>query len=263
MSKRYGFTEEFEKIRENLHFILVSPEFPGNIGAVARAIKTCGFKKLILVNPCDLNHLDLRMMAHRSIDIIENAKIVDSFDEAISDMCLTVGTTMRNRHFKFPFIDPKETALRLQDVARQHPVGIVFGRERTGLTNEELTKCHLHSSIATATQNPALNLSQAVMIYAYTFFDLHNTVEKSYSYDLASQNELEIYYEHLIDSMKRVNFVPRDGYDKFIIRVKRMLGRSMAEKRDVRLLHKLLQIFETRITDLEKMCQNHDKRDIF
>ncbi len=263
MPKRYGFTKEFETIRENLHFVLVSPESPGNIGAVARAIKTCGFKKLILVNPCDLNHLGLRMMAHRSIEIIENAKIVDSFDEAIADMHLTIGTTMRNRHFKFPFIGPKETAIRLQETARQYPVAIVFGRERTGLTNEELTKCHIHSSIATATQNPALNLSQAVMIYAYTFFEIQNVVEKNYTYDLASQNELEIYYQHLIDSLKRVNFLPRDGYDKFIIRVKRMLGRSMAEKRDVRLLHKLLQIFETRITDLEKMNQNHDKREIF
>lgn len=251
MKKRFEHSERFENIRRNLYFILVEPETPGNVGAVARAMKTCGFNRLILVRPCQLDHPELRMMAHRSLDIVENARIVDVYPEALAPLNLTVATTMRRRHFKFPFFTPQEISNKLLAVAQDHPVGIVFGRESTGLTNEELLQCHLHSTIPTATQNPALNLSQSVMIYAHTFFMHMNEAALSYEFNLASQYEQEKFYEHLVQALRMVNFVPRDGIDNFITRVRRLIGRSMAEKRDIRLLHKLLQIFETRIRELE------------
>jgi TrmH family RNA methyltransferase len=259
MTIRSGFSLLFEKIRTNIHFVLVEPESPGNVGSVARALKTCGFDNLVLVNPCDISDTEALMMAHRSTDILEKAQIVPDFDTAIGHMRLTVATTMRKRHFRFPFYSPDEIAEKFLQTAPDHPVAIVFGRERTGLTNEELTKCHLHSTITTATQNPSLNLAQSVMVYAYTFFQLQNTRSEYYKYDLASQYELEMFYEHLGKAMALVNFVPRDGIDNFVIRFKRLLGRALAEKRDVRLLHKLLQIFETRINDLE----NREDREIY
>jgi len=263
MTKRIDFSLVFKLLRENVHFILVEPESPGNVGSVARAMKTCGFNKLILVNPCDLDTPESRMMAHRSMDILKSARIFSSFNMAISDMRLTVGTTMRRRHFKFPFYTPEEIGKKFLETAPEHPVAIIFGRESSGLSNEELLKCHLHSTIPTATQNPALNLSQAVMIYAYTFFQCLNNLPVSYRYDLASQYELEKLYEHLVSSMDRVNFVPRDGIDNFIVRFKRLLGRSMAEKRDVRLLHKLLQIFETKITQLGNETGKDKEKSIY
>jgi len=263
MSQRLKLSEKFKQIRKNLNFILVEPEIPGNVGSVARALKTTGFKNLILVNPCDLSHPEVEWMAHRSIDIVNNAQIVSSFDEAIKDMRLTVATTMRKRHFKFPFFTPDELTGHFLSVGLEHPVAIVFGRERTGLTNEELLQCHLHSTIPTVTQNPSLNLSQAVMIYAYTFFLQINQVSTGYTYQLASQYEIEKFYEHLQLSLKQVNFVPRDGFDNFITRVKRLIGRSMAESRDIRLLHKILQIYETRINNLEKTANEKNKSNIF
>jgi tRNA C32,U32 (ribose-2'-O)-methylase TrmJ len=98
------------------------------------------------------------------------------------------------------------------------------------------------------------------MIYAYVFFQNQNTQSRYYKYDLASQHELETFYEHLAHATKLVNFVPRDGIDNFINRFKRLIGRSMAEKRDIRLLHKLLQIFETRIRDLEQDEENKGRK---
>lgn len=263
MKKSFPLSEKFKRISENLHFILVEPEGPGNVGAVARAMKTSGFKNLILINYNNIDHPDLRMMAHRSMGVIRQAKNYSSLQEAIGNMRLTVATTMRKRHFKFPFYNPQELCEKLLPVALDHPVAIVFGRERTGLTNEELLQCQIHSTIKTATQNPALNLSQAVMVYAHTLFLHLNQLEPEYNYDLASQYEIEKYYEHLLSSLKLVNFVPRDGYDEFITRVRRFIGRSMAESRDIRLLHKLLQIFETRIQDLEKLEKENSKRKIF
>lgn len=101
------------------------------------------------------------------------------------------------------------------------------------------------------------------MIYAHTFFLHLNQIEPDYKYDYASQYEIEKYYEHLLSALKMVNFIPRDGYDEFITRVRRFIGRSNAESRDIRLLHKLLQIFETRINDLEKSDNQQTKREIF
>ena len=102
------------------------------------------------------------------------------------------------------------------------------------------------------------------MIYAHTFYRMQNIKDSRYTYDLASQEELEKFYDHLRDSMKKVGFVPRDNYDNFITRFRRLLGRSLAEKRDVRLLHKLLQIFEKKIDDLQDKIKNQkDVKKIF
>ncbi len=252
MSKRTAFSDNFKKIRENLHFVLVEPDAPGNVGSVARALKTSGFEKLTLVNPCELDHPELRMFAHRSRDIVDNAQMVSSFEQAISDKHLVVATTMRKRSFRFPFYTPEEISEKILSVAIEQPVAIVFGSERNGLSNDQLLACHLHSSIPTATQNPSLNLAQSVMIYAHTFFMKMNEIDVSYAFELASQNELEKFYEHLQAALDSVHFVSRDGVENFITRFRRLIGRSMAEHRDVRLLHKLLQIFETRIHDMEK-----------
>lgn len=261
---RLPLSEKFLKLRENIYFVLVEPEVQGNIGATARAMKTCGFKNLILVNTQDQRHPEAVWLAHQSEDILDNAVNAKTFDEAIRDKRLVIGTTQRKRNFKFPFYTPEEVSEKIEDIALNHPVAIVFGRERNGLSNEELTKCHIHSTIQTATSKPALNLSQAVMVYAYTFFKLQNIKGRKYTYDVASQEELDQFYQHLQQSLNNVGFVPRDSMDNFTTRFKRLLGRAMAEKRDVRLLHKLLQIYEKRIEELEKLTGNQQtKKSIF
>jgi TrmH family RNA methyltransferase len=258
---RFPFKEAFKKISKNLYFILQEPESFGNIGASARALKTCGFSNLVLVNPkIDPGHPETLWLAHQSEEIVKNAIIVDSFEEAIADKRLVIGTTQRKRHFKFPLYSPEEISEKIQLIGEKHPVAIVFGRERTGLTNKELLQCHIHSSILTATNIPALNLAQSVMIYAHTFFRLQNMENVKYKFDLASQKELDIFYQHLFTSMENVGFVPRDSMDNFVSRFKRLLGRSLAEKRDVRLLHKLIQIYEERIGILEAKISKEDAK---
>ena len=258
--QRTPFNAIFEKIRNNTYFVLVEPEVEGNIGASARALKTSGFKNLILVNPKhDRKNPEAEWLAHRSEDILDKACIVPSLSDAIGDKRLVIATTQRRRHFKFPLYSPEEIAQKIEEVAHSHPVAIVFGRERTGLTNQELLKCHIHSTIITATTNPSLNLAQSVMIYAHTFFKAQNIKQAPQKYDLASQYEMEKLYQHLEESIRMVGFVPRDSYDDFITRFKRLLGRSLAEKRDVRLLHKLLQIYESRIAHLESQINGPTK----
>ena len=256
-NSRLPFSKHFEKVRENLFFVLVEPEIKGNIGASARAIKTCGFKNLILVNPqINPEQPETRWMAHQSEDILDNAQMFPTFSKAIGDKRLVIATTQRKRHFKFPLYTPEDISEKISEVALTHPVAIVFGRERTGLTNEELVQCHIHSTIITATSQPSLNLAQAVMIYAHTFFLNQNVKGSYYKYDLASQRELQFYYDHLQKSLEKVGFVPRDSMESFVTRFKRLIGRSLAEKRDVRMLHKILEIFEKRIDDLKSQIPN-------
>jgi tRNA (cytidine32/uridine32-2'-O)-methyltransferase len=264
IARRIPFKQEFNKIRNNIYFILVEPEASGNLGATARALKTTGFQNLILVNPkINLKIPQAFWMAHQSEDILNNATTVSKLDDILQTMHLVVGTTQRRRHFRFPLYTPEEIVDKMLGIALDQPLAIVFGRERYGLTNEELTKCHLHSTIPTATFKPSLNLAQAVMIYAYTFFTKLNGIAQFHTYNLASKQELDSFYQHLFSSLEDQGFVPRDSMDNFITRFKRLIGRSLAEKRDIRLLHKLLQIYEKRISDLKQQISNQQDHHIY
>ncbi len=261
-NQRIKFSKKFEEFRNNLYFVLVNPESQGNIGAVARALKTSGFKNLILVNPPHLDHADVRKMAHRSLDLIKSARLCNTFDEAVKDMHLIAGTAMRKRQFNYPLYSPDETRERLIATALQRPAAIVFGNERNGLTNIELSKCHIQSTIPTATQQPALNLAQAVMIYAHNFFVNFNMKQETEKIARAGQQEYEKFFVHLVHSLQRVNFIPRDGMEEFMIRVRRLFNRMALESRDIRMMHKLLQIFEKRIQALENES-NSEKNEIY
>ncbi len=150
-------------------FILVEPAVPGNIGASARAIKTMGYKDFRLVNPCDHLSTEARMMAHGSGDVLEKAGLFGGLDEALADLDLSVATSAKKRDARTRF----HTAQSLPGIIRSKGrtvknIGIVFGREESGLTNDEIRMCDLASGIPLKESFPSLNLAQSVMIYAYT-----------------------------------------------------------------------------------------------
>lgn len=154
-------------------FVLVEPAVPENIGAAARAIKTMGFTELRMVNPANHRADMARWLAHGSGDVLDSAKIFSSLTEAISDLDFTIGTTAKNRSTKADYHTP-EMALQIakskEDVITR--IGIVFGREESGLTNEELKQCDIASTIQLANPYPSINLAQSVMLYAYVFSTL-------------------------------------------------------------------------------------------
>lgn len=158
----------------NIHFILVEPMIPENIGASARALKTMGFGSLRLVNPCDYLHVKSRMLAHGAQDVLEQSKVFKSLESALADTDFSIGTTAKRRSVKFDYYNSD----KIQDFIKAKgdsikTLGIVFGREESGLTNEELQLCSVASSIPLKESYPSLNLSQAVMIYAYLLSPLH------------------------------------------------------------------------------------------
>lgn len=174
----------------HISFILVEPAVPENIGAAARAIKTMGFTDFRLVNP--IGHLadEAKWLAHGSHDILENAYIYKKFKEAIKDLDFVIGTTAKNRSVKQDYYSPEEAReiiLKKDDTISK--IGIVFGREESGLKNEELLICDIASSITLNNPYPSINLAQSVMIYAYVFssFSLGNPNEKD---DSAEENRV-------------------------------------------------------------------------
>jgi len=239
-------------IRDHIYFLLVEPKHPGNIGASARALKTMGFQNFILINPVDFNVPETKFMAHASDDVLENIQIKATLKEALSDMNFVVATSQRNRGYHLPYYTPKEIAEKLVPVSQNGKVAIVFGREDSGLTNGELRACHVTSTIPASVKHPSLNLSQSVMIYAYELFNYSYGIEKKYYWRHARFRDIEGVYDHLQQSLKAVDFVPKDNWDNFIMRFQRMFVRANPENRDIKLMHKILQAFDEYIAQLKE-----------
>lgn len=168
----------------NISFILVEPAVPENVGAAARAIKTMGFKDLRLVNPCDYLSTKAKMLAHASHDILENAKVFSTLAEAVNGLDFTIATTAKQRWVKLEIIPSNSLTAFIQEKGNTiSNIGIVFGREESGLTNEEISICNRVSTIPLANPYPSINLAQTVMIYAYTLsslqFDLIHEQEEA------------------------------------------------------------------------------------
>ena len=151
-----------------LVFILVEPATPENIGAAARAITTMGISNMRLVNPCDHLSEPAKWLAHASNDVLENAQLFDKFEDAIADCDFIIGTTAKQRSVKEDYLSIKETPSVLKAKGNTiSKVAVAFGREDSGLRNEELRLCDLVSTVPLKTSYPSLNLAQAIMLYAY------------------------------------------------------------------------------------------------
>ncbi len=152
----------------NVVFILIEPAVPENVGAAARAMKTMGFREMRLVNPCDHLSDPARWLAHASNDILEQADVFATFEEAVADIDFIVGTTAKQRLVKEDYLSTRELAGLIQAKGNSvRKVAVVFGREDSGLRNEELRRCDVVSTVPLQTVYPSLNLAQAIMLYAY------------------------------------------------------------------------------------------------
>jgi len=235
----------------HIFFILVEPQTPGNIGASARALKTMGFKNLLLVNPCKFDTAEARWMAHASEDVLEVARVYSTLEDALSDKHFVAATTQRSRSSHLPYFSPPQLAEKIIPISVDHQIAIVFGRETSGLTNEELGLCHAVTTIPAHTRHPSLNLAQAVMLYAYEFYQAAYGDLKNYNWKLASHQELQALYKHMRASLERVGFEPIDSWENFTLRFSRLLGRANTEKRDVRVWHKIFKSFDKYLDQME------------
>lgn len=230
---------------ENITFVIVEPQHPGNIGSICRACKNMGVSNITLVNPIEYLVDETFKLGWASEDVIRAAKRVDTLDEALEGMHLVIGTTQRQREQHPPIVSPREIADSLASMSESGKnVAIVFGRENNGLHNDELLKCQWISRIPSETDHPALNLSQAVMLYAYELYQASERKRPIYEWNLAKAIEIEKLYAQMEKTVTLLPIDTRKGPDEFVNLFRRVLNRTQLEERDIRLFFKLFQLIE-------------------
>jgi len=149
------------KIRpDSICIVLVRPKFPENIGSVARAMKNMGLGRLVVVNGCSPLHANAYKLASGAEDILERAEECFTLREAISEMGCVVGTTSRRGKERDPDLTPEALVKKLIPLSQKNLIGLAFGSEKEGLTNEELSLCHLYARIPSMESFPSLNLAR-------------------------------------------------------------------------------------------------------
>lgn len=227
-----------------IRVVLVEPEGPLNVGLVARTMKNMGAKDLCLVNPkCPPLHPYAMVMASGALELLQGAKVVGSLEEAIGDCALVVGTTRRRRRGK-ELIPLREGAPKVLEVASAQPVAVLFGREKTGLTNEELSLCQLLLTIPSDPRHGSLNLAQAVAVVLYELRASAIPPQGRPPRKLAKGEELQGLLSHLKEVLQRVGFLdprnPQRGFEE----LKAILLRAQLDPREVRLLRGVLRSIE-------------------
>ena len=220
---------------DSISIILVSPKFHENIGAVARAMKNMGLSRLKLVDGCSPLHMDAYKLASGAEDILERAEEFPTLREAISEMGYVAGMTSRGGKERRPLITPQALMKKLIPLSANNSIGLVFGSESEGLTNEELSLCHLYVGIPSSPSFPSLNLAQAVMVICYELFRSSITISEP-PLRLAKTEQLERMLGHMEETLKEIGFLD-PFHPKKIMRVLRnLIGRSQMDEREVQIL---------------------------
>ena len=235
MPRRYNGRMRGKVILDSISVILVRPRFPENIGSVARAMKNMGLRRLVLVDGCSPLHVNAYKLASGAEEILERAEEAPTLREAINDMGCVAGMTCRKGKGRSPVLSPKELVEKLVPLAQGNAVGLAFGSEKEGLTNEELSLCHLYVRIPSANDFPSLNLAQSVMVVCYELF-MASTVVSELPVRLSSAGQLEKMFEHMEKTLIDIGFLD-PKHPQPIMRVLRSLfGRSHMDAREVRIL---------------------------
>lgn len=234
---------------QNIRIVLVETSHTGNMGSVARAMKTMGLTNLWLVNPLVKPDSQAIALAAGASDVIGNAQIVDTLDEALAGCSLVVGTSARSRTLPWPMLDPRECGLKSVSESEQAPVALVFGRERVGLTNEELQKCHYHVAIAANPEYSSLNLAMAVQVIAYEvrmawLATQEKQVEPKEETAYPLVDDLERFYGHLEQTLLSTGFI-REGHPGQVMnKLRRMFTRARPESQELNILRGILASIE-------------------
>ncbi len=225
-------------------FILVEPGTPGNVGASARALKTMGFSRLRLVNPCDHLCDQAQMLAHGSVDLLKGAEVFKTIHEALFDVDFVVGTTSKQRLCKGDYYSAQELlpVIEKKSSSISH-LAILFGREDRGLINEELRLCHIVSQISMMQSYPSLNLSQSVMLYAYSLSPLTLPKGEGLTGETSVDGaQLKVLHSKVDSLLKKVELDPRSSIYNRILERLGALGDG-----DIHLLHSICNMLNEKI----------------
>ena len=230
-----------------IRIVLVEPSHPGNIGSAARAMKTMDVTDLALVRPRRFPDPQADWRAAGALDIIEKATIHDQISAAIADCVIVAGTSVRDRHIPWPVLSAEQFAHKIaQSVPLDQSVAILFGRETSGLTNEELSLCNHHVRIPSSDVYGSLNLAMSVQVVVYELFKARMSSEISTSWDkpLATNEEVERFYAHLESVLTDIGFYDPELPREAMTRLRRLFGRMDLDHTEVQILRGVLTHIE-------------------
>ena len=231
----------FDKVR----IVMVGTTEPGNIGAAARAIKNMSLSRLFLVNPNKYPSAAATARASGADDVLSNAVVCSSLEEALEGVHLVIGASARQRNIKWKQMDVLDTCKEIQKTlakSRQQ-VAVIFGTENSGLTNKELDLCHILMTIPGNPDYFSLNVASAIQVFAYQNFVSNIQIEfENSNNELASFQELEGFYEHLEQVLKHIDYFDENRPKSLLMRrLRRLFGRSYPEKEEVAILRGILK----------------------
>ncbi len=226
-----------------VRIVLVGTTHPGNIGAVARAMKNMDIHDLVLVNPRHFPHEDATVRASGATDILESARVVSSLDAALTDCVYAVGASARSRAIDWPSMGPRDCAERMIIEGKEGKVAAVFGPEKTGLHNDDLDKCHTLLTIPTNPDFSSLNIAMAVQVLTYEL-RVASTLDGGSGFESdappATGAEMEHFYTHLEQVLTDVRFLDPDNPRHLMRRIRRMFIRARPDKNEVNILRGFL-----------------------
>lgn len=242
-----------EPLFNHIRFIMVEPSHPGNVGAAARAIKTMGFNQLCLVKPklpTIITHENAIAMASGATDVLENAVIFDSLEQALAPVSLAFALTSRPRYIGPPPKTIRQSAQISASHLQQHSTGqvaIVLGTERTGLENNDINQCQYVCYIPANPEYSSLNVAQALQLAAWEMrhallelLDLHQelrTPGKILESDLpASQEQVQAFLTHWEQALIRIDFLDPTNPKKLLLRMQQLFTRSQLSQNEVAML---------------------------
>ncbi len=237
-----------DSILKQIQVILVETSHSGNIGSAARAMKTMGLSQLRLVNPLQpINNQAIALSAGAK-DVLEQAQVFSSFDEAIADCQLVLGSSARLRHLQSTLVKPRKGGELIIEQAQQGKIAVVFGRERVGLTNDELLKCHYHLNIPTNSEYGSLNLAMAVQLICYeirnAYIELENLQKLQENKPLVeypTAQSLEYFFEHTEKVYRKLGFIKNNA---MMPKIRRLYQRAHLETTELNILRGMLSAIE-------------------
>lgn len=260
---------------DQIRIVLVETSHSGNIGAVARAMKNMALGNLWLVNPASFPDETSYARAAGASDVLDNARVVSSLDEAIADCVCVMGTSARGRKVPWPVIAPPDAAAKAAEHSGAGPVALVFGREAHGLSNEELQRCNFHIHIPSNPDYSSLNLSMAVQVICYEL-RMHYLRgleggegspylkpmvapgDSGWDVPPAPVRDVEGFFSHLEQVLVDVDFHRREKPGLLMTRLRRLFQRAKLDQTEISILRGVLTAVQ-KTAGADKTGQNTSK----
>jgi tRNA (cytidine32/uridine32-2'-O)-methyltransferase len=231
----------------HIKIVLIETSHPGNIGAVARAMKNMGFYNLYLVAPKIFPSADATARASGADDVLTQAIVCATLEEAIADCHIVIGTSARCRTLSWPEVTPRQCAEKFAAPTHQQKIAILFGRENSGLKNQELDLCQYLLRIPCNSAYSSLNIAAAVQIVCYELFvaadfEQESTIGDKGEMPLATVTQMESFYSHLLQTLYDINFMQANSPESIMRRLRRIYNRVQLDTKELDILRGILKM---------------------